>query len=110
MFKKIFHANITTGMQLNEIDHVLLSTTDDNQIRQLKQEQTSLKNKVDIFYATQAKGHQIMARAKWVEDGEKSSKYFLGLENKRQTNNYIATVKNSNGRNVYKNELIMKEM
>jgi hypothetical protein len=110
-FKKATQEELCKSeMQLNKIDDALFCATDDNEIRQLKQEQAILKNQVENFYTTRAKGHQIRSRAKWVEDGEKNSKYFLGLENKRQTNNHIATVKNINGHKVYKKELILKEV
>ena len=36
-----------------------------------------------------AKGAQVRSRVKWVEEGEKSSSYFLNLEKKRQSYNVI---------------------
>jgi hypothetical protein len=87
-----------------------MNATDDTELDQLKQEQTILKNQVENFYTVRAKGYQVRSRAKWVEKGEKNSKYFLSLEKKRQANNYIATVKDRNGHNVYENDLILKEV
>jgi hypothetical protein len=37
------------------------------------------------IYSDKAKGAQIRSRIKWVEEGEKNTKFFLGLEKARQT-------------------------
>ena len=42
--------------------------------------------------AEKARGTQIRARAKYVEDGEKSTSYFLRLEKHRQSNNKITEI------------------
>ena len=49
------------------------------------------------FYQEQAEGAAIRARVKWLEEGEKNSKYFLGLEKSRQANNAIKIIEDSNG-------------
>ena len=52
---------------------------------------------------------KIRARVQWLEQGERNTKYFLGLENKRQTNNIITSIQNESGKKVYKAEQIFKE-
>ena len=47
------------------------------------------KKEVEQMYVSKAYGAQIRARAKWVEEGEKNTNFFLSLENKRQTGNRI---------------------
>jgi len=49
------------------------------------------------LYDYHVKGAQIRSRAEWVEKGERSNKYFLGLEKHRQSHNVIKQVKKSNG-------------
>ena len=44
-----------------------------------------------------AKGAQIRARAEWVEKGERSTSYFLRLENIRQNSAHITTLKDERG-------------
>ena len=95
---------------LQEIDIALMNATDNNQIERLMLQQINFKNQVEVAYAAKDRGCHIRVRAKWVEEGEKNSKYFLGLEKKRQTNNIITTVKNKSGHNVYKKEEIIKEV
>ncbi len=49
-----------------------------------KQKLQSLLNKLDEMYLCKAKGAFIRSRAKWIEDGEKSTSYFCRLEKRRQ--------------------------
>ena len=51
---------------------------------------------------------QIRSRAKWIEDGEKSSAYFLRLEASRQTFNTISSLKNTAGKVVDDDKEILK--
>jgi hypothetical protein len=42
-------------------------------------------------------GAQIRSRVQWVEQGEKNTKYFLGLEKNRQTRKTINSLYDENG-------------
>ena len=46
-------------------------------------ERKQLKQKLDNLYESRTKGYHVRSRAKWVESGEKSTGYFLGLEKSR---------------------------
>ena len=52
-----------------------------------------LESKLNEMYNEIAKGAQIWSKSKWIEEGEKNTKYFLGLEKKQQTNNTIFDIK-----------------
>lgn len=76
--------------RLDRIDFLLADANLRDEMRcKLYSERKSLKNKMDIFYANKARGGFIRSRANWIEEGEKSSKYFLNLEKSRQENNLI---------------------
>ena len=60
-------------------------------------ERKSIKNELDALYVMNAKGAQIRSRARYVEEGEKSTAFFLGLEKHRQKDNTLKVIK-------YKNE------
>ena len=65
------------------------------------------KKKLSNILLEKAVGAQIRSRAKYIEEGEKSTQYFLSLEKRRQTNNTIKKIINSE--NVYStNKEIMK--
>lgn len=42
----------------------------------------NLQTQLNELYHKKAKGAQIKSRAKWINEGEKNTKYFLGLEKK----------------------------
>ena len=49
------------------------------------------------FDLTEAEGARDRSRVKWAEEGETSSRFFLRLEKKRGTENWISAVCVSNG-------------
>ena len=59
-----------------------------------KEEHDKITNELREIYDRKVRGSQIRSKARWVEDGERSSKYFMGLEKQRQSNNVINRVKN----------------
>ena len=67
---------------------------EDDKVRSQRKE---LKNDLDLLYEYRATGYHIRSRAKWVQDGEKSSKYFLSLEKARQSSNVVNSLKDSSG-------------
>ena len=52
-----------------------------------------MKQELDEHYLADAKGAQIRSRVKYIEEGERSTKFFLGLEKKRQKCNQITSLK-----------------
>ena len=66
--------------------------------------------KKDLFNILnkQAIGAQIRSRARYVEEGEKSTQHFLGLEKYRQSNNKITKLK-SNGKTITNSNDILFE-
>ncbi len=91
--------------ELDEIDKKLASS--EIPTNQLQQQRLIVKKKLDEQYDNKAKGYQIRSRAKWVEEGERSTKYFLGLEKMRQNYNCITSLKDGN-QNVYKDKDILR--
>ena len=45
------------------------------------------KEKLDVLYKDKAIGAQIRSRVRWMEEGERSTSYFLGVENYKQSYN-----------------------
>lgn len=57
-----------------------------------KQKLILLQSSLDNIYLSKAKGAYIRSRAKWIEEGERSSAYFCRLEKRRQEGNAIRTL------------------
>ena len=72
--------------QLNVYCNKLNPTEDD------KQKILNLQPELDEMYIQRAQGAFIRSRAKWIEEGEKNSAYFCGLEKRRQKKNNINTL------------------
>jgi len=84
----------------------LLQVSLDNVSRRLEQDSTNQellaekhKYEMDLLdlYDKEAKGYQIRSRAKWVEEGERSTSYFLRLEQKHQGYNRITQLEDKEG-------------
>jgi len=56
-------------------------------------EMDDIEKELDNMYNSEVKGAQIRSKVKWIEDGEKCTKYFLNLEKKHQVSNVIQTLK-----------------
>ena len=78
--------------KIDEIDRSHDSLTNDQY-----DERKKLKQELDNLYENRAKGYQVRSRAKWVECGEKSTRYFLGLEKTRKSANCITCLKDADG-------------
>ncbi len=79
--------------KINHIDSILATRED----IKLDIERREIKQDLETLYYEKAIGYQIRSRAKWVESGERSTRYFLGLEKSRQSKNVIESLKNEHG-------------
>ena len=89
--------------ELDQIDKQLAITP----CEVLSAERQIIKAKLDEQYKIKSKGYQIRSHAKYVEEGEQSTKYFLGLEKSRQNHNCICSLTDNHGRTVYSDEEIL---
>ena len=96
--KTIDHCKKLANSKKNEIKKL------ENELKYLEElsntstykEDTSLKQKLEItikrldkLYTEKTKGRQIRSRVKWIEEGERNTAFFLGLEKTRQTKKAI---------------------
>ena len=56
-----------------------------------------MKEKLSQIYKEKSVGYQIRSRAKWVEEGGKSTSYFFRLEKARQTSNCVEVLRDKSG-------------
>ena len=69
----------------------------DDVIKHFQEELIYNECKLRKIYEIKSKGAQIRSRIKWVEEGEKNTKFFLGLEKARQTRKTITALKDDKG-------------
>ena len=72
--------------RISVIDQALQSQ---NHNEEIVNERKSLKEQLDALFLDLVIGAQIRSKVKFVEQGEKSTSYFLAVENHRQNNNNI---------------------
>ena len=68
------------------------------------------KMQLNNLLETATQWSYIRSKAEWCEKGDRNSKFFMNLENKRQSSNTINHIKTSNGNYVYNQNDIMKEL
>ena len=79
-----------------------LTETNSDQLRELQ-------NELENVRESKLKGSLIRSRAKWMEDGEKPTKYFCSLESNHYTNKSIPFIELENGAKLTEQNDILKE-
>ena len=92
-FRERKQNEIELEKKLQDLEKKLAINVSEDLIR----ERNEVKNNLDLLWLEKSKGYHVRSRVKWVEDGERSTSYFLGLEKKRQSNNCITSLKDVNG-------------
>ena len=67
------------------------------------------KSELQILRQEKMRGHYVRSKMQWVEEGERSSKYFLNLETKNFVNKTIPRLVNNEGCLINKQEHILLE-
>ncbi|KAJ8049152.1 hypothetical protein HOLleu_01767 [Holothuria leucospilota] len=94
---------------LNEIAHLQNVCISDDSVeshRKLDIARCNLK----LLNKTKLDGIIVRSRARWVEEGEKSSKYFLNLESRHRAHNVITKLKTDNDEILTENADLLKEI
>jgi len=87
---------------INKIKQYMHQTDANKDI--LKGQKEVLEREMSFYLANKAKGAQIRSKAQWIEEGEKSTAYFLRLEKHHQVTNMIKTLYNNEGELVHGSE------
>ena len=91
--------------QLKELEeHVALHPMDVDKWNQI----STLKSELEIIEIEKAKGAQLRSRIRYIEEGEKNTKFFLNLEKGRGKYNTITKLKTADG-DIITNELELIE-
>ena len=88
--------NKTLDLQtkLKTLDQLLIS---DPQNHQIQKDMIQTKHQLELLILEKARGAQIRAREKWIEEGEKNTKYFCSLEKSRAKKKVITRLENESG-------------
>ena len=100
----ILHLRLKLKELQSKISNCLDTVTDDAMLNEMKDTKLAL----DLYALHEAKGAQTRARMRWIESGERNTKYFLGLEKSNHNNKIMASLKNNNGDIATSKEEIME--
>lgn len=92
--------------ELKEIETNLINDSD-NEILQQRFLQT--KQKLDILQIEKARGAQVRARQKWIEEGEKNTAFFCSLEKSKRTKNTMTKLRKQSGELITDQHKILEE-
>ena len=104
-FKKKERAKTEKNL-IEKIDNLEARLTANDDLRNLEDVKLQLEN----LRKEKLIGSMIRSRAKWVDEGEKPSKYFLNLESRNYTNKTIQRVDLGNGNIIVEQGQILKEI
>lgn len=92
--------------ELKETENkMILNPTD----TELNAKHCYLKQKLELQKIHEAKGAQVRSKVKWIEDGEKNTKYFYNLEKTRAKHNIITRLEDQDGQIITEQGLILKK-
>ena len=63
----------------------------------IQQKVDAAKLKLEVFLESERKGAAIRANVKWLEQGERNTAYFLGLEKRQRQNTTITSLQSDRG-------------
>lgn len=85
--------------------HSDLIVTEQNKLDTL----SSYKKELEVLREAKAKGSLIRAKVRWLDAGEKPSKYFLNLENRNYISKLIPKITLDSGEEVFRQDNILHE-
>ena len=86
--------------RLDEIDKRISNSCDNQNIEDKLKEFEKIKNKFNRLYEIKGKGAIFRSKARWVEYGEKPTKYFFNMEKKSYNKKVISELKRSDGKTI----------
>ena len=95
-------------LKLQKLNEKLNNIKYNSKINDIQNEIDIIEKELENIYITGTKGAQIRSRVKWIEEGEKNTKFFLGLEKSRQIKKNILALRNDENTVVTNQSEILK--
>ena len=96
-------------MRLSDPDQLVSSASSANSQRTncFEAEHNQLKQELCLIYENRAKGSIVHSKTRWIEQGEKPTKYFFNLEKRNYNHETIKELKHPDGKSVTKEEELL---
>ncbi len=100
--------------KINELERKILDfekslQNSTNNQDEIEKEIKNAKNEMEQYIAEKTKGAMIRSRLRWVEEGEKSTKYFFNLEKRNYNSKSLVRLKGPNNDIISDQKEILKE-
>ena len=89
-------SDLLRNLELN-LKYIKETISQGKQDPKILEQKFAIEKEIESILTYQAKGAQIRSRAKWVDEGERSSSYFLRLEKHHQIGNAIQELYDTDG-------------
>ena len=96
--------------RLDKIDKSISNSSDNQNIEHKLKEFDRLKNELNRLYEIKGKGAIFRSKVRWVELGEKPTKYFFNMEKKNYDKKVISELKRSDGKIIVNDQDIMTDI
>ncbi len=100
--------NVREREIVEEIENIFDKPGDEDSSENIKKRK-DLENELEIIRQNKVKSTIIKAKANWIENGEKCTKYFCNLENKKYTEKLMFKLIGDNGETITETEDIINE-
>ena len=104
--------NRVTELQnrLEALETMINNSNNEEQISAEITEYDNLKTELQRIYEAKGKGAILRSKVRWVEQGEKPTKYFFNLEKRNFNRKVITEMKQEDGKKVVEEHEILKEI
>ena len=105
------HSQIIRNVEnkLHNIDNLIASNSNSENTEELQKDRNTYQNQLDEYYLEKSEGARIRSKCKWIEQGERNTKFFHQLEKQRQSKNVIDDLTTHDGSHAITDEEILNE-
>ena len=98
--------------RLDDLDQSISSGSgaDSHRENGLEAEHNQLKQELCLIYENRGKGSIVRSKTRWIEQGEKPTKYFFNLEKRNYSHKTIKELKHPESKSVTKEKQILEEI
>ena len=96
--------------RLRGLDQIISSGGNSAQVNNSKAKYNQLKQELNLIYENQGKGSIVRSKARWIEQGEKPTKYFFNLEKRNYNHKIVKVLRRPDGSSVTTERQILEEL
>ena len=96
--------------QLDDLDQKICNSRNLEDVNSELKQYEELKNELKLLYDEKGKAAILSSKCKWVENGEKATKYFINLEKRNYNRKVITEIESENGSLIKDDKQILEKV